>query len=545
MNRLRTALSISLIGLILTLMFGGWSAIIAATIVGAITGLAYGQRSQLRDARAIAQEAIIPGLVASVVVVLGAVANLFLVLPLTGQKSFSVTLNFFGPTMQMDSVLALIIGSVLALLAGVGACYFFAYNQGVPANVRTRQTLIGLGAFLLIFPFFEQVTNLGWIGSLITVQIYILLALGLNIVVGYAGLLDLGYAAFFAIGAYTTALLNSPRIEIQWSFWLVIWIAAAVAAVAGLVLGAPTLPLRGDYLAIVTLGFGEIVPVVFRNLITVTLREPFTQLCFIGCDPKVETAASMRTCFYKCTGVLNLTGGEAGINPIGRPIIPGLPDNLFGSSSYLPWYFLVLVLIVFSIFVIRRLRDSRLGRAWMAMREDELAASQMGIDPVKTKLMAFAMGATFSGFAGAFFGAYIGAIFPGVFDFSVSVIILCMVILGGLGNMTGVIIGSVLIMGTDRLLLPQAATLLKGFMTTSVLPGVANPALKDFLATSLDPVQMRLALFGIVLVVMMLVRPEGLIPSAERKAEFHATDNETLAPPAGEVPPIAPVASGD
>jgi branched-chain amino acid transport system permease protein len=172
----------------------------------------------------------------------------------------------------------------------------------------------------------------------------------------------------------------------------------------------------------------------------------------------------------------------------------------------------------------------------MAMREDELAASQMGIDPVKTKLMAFSMGATFSGFAGAFYAAYISAIFPGVFDFSVSVIILCMVILGGLGNMTGVLIGAVLIMGTDRLLLPQTATLLKRFMTASVLPAVSNPALKDFLATSVDPIQMRLALFGIVLVVMMQLRPEGLVPSAERKAELHAGEEPRGEPATVAVP---------
>lgn len=543
MKKLTTAASAGIIGFILTFMFGGWSAIVAAAIAGAMTGLLYGQRSKLQDSAAIGNEAILPGLTASGVTVLGAILNLFVVLPLTGQRfntDLTVSVPFSTQFFQVNSIVVLIISSVVALLLGTGAAWYFAGCQGLPANARNVRTLAALGVFLLVFPFFELTVNLGWIGSLITVQIFILLALGLNIVVGYAGLLDLGYAAFFAIGAYTTALLNSPRIEIQWSFWLVIWVAAAVAAVAGLVLGAPTLPLRGDYLAIVTLGFGEIVPVVFRNLIAITLREPFTRLCFLGCDPKVEPAYAMRTCFYKCDGVLNLTGGEAGINPIGRPIIPGLPDSLFGSSSYLPWYFLILVLIVFSIFLIRRLRDSRLGRAWMAMREDELAASQMGIDPVKTKLMAFAMGATFSGFAGAFYGAYIAAIFPGVFDFSVSVIILCMVILGGLGNMTGVIIGGILIMGTDRLLLPQAADILKRFMNTSVLPSVSNPGLKDFLATSLDPTQMRLALFGIVLVIMMLVRPEGLIPSAERKAEFHATetpssdDTAATAPAAGD-----------
>jgi branched-chain amino acid transport system permease protein len=525
MNRFRTAISIGFIGFFLTFLFGGWSAVVAVAVTGAMTGLVYGQRSLLKNSAEIGREALVPGLVASALTVAGSFIYLFVVRPTTGQNVFyTLKLNLIGTSVQLDSVLVLVISTVLALAIGVGAAYYFATSQGLPASARTRQIIIALGVFLVVFPFVEQLTGLGWIASLITVQIYILLALGLNIVVGYAGLLDLGYAAFFAIGAYTTALLNSPRIDVQWSFWLVIWVAAGAAAVAGLILGAPTLPLRGDYLAIVTLGFGEIVPVVFRNLITVTLREPFSRFCFLGCDPKVEPAFAMQTCFYKCDGILNLTGGEAGINPIGRPIIPGLPENFFGSSSYVPWYFLILVLIVFSIFLIRRLHNSRLGRAWVAMREDELAASQMGIDPVKTKLLAFSIGATFSGFAGAFYAAQIAGIFPGVFDFSVSVIILCMVILGGLGNMIGVIIGGILIMGTDRLLLPQMSTLLNSFMKASILPNVGNPALKDFLATSLDPNQMRLALFGIVLVVMMITRPEGLVPSAERKAEFHAGD---------------------
>jgi len=192
----------------------------------------------------------------------------------------------------------------------------------------------------------------------------------------------------------------------------------------------------------------------------------------------------------------------------------------------------VLALVVFSMFMISRLRDSRLGRAWAAIREDELAASAMGINRVNTKLLAFAMGATFSGFAGAFYGSYITAIFPSVFDFSVSVIILCMVILGGLGNMTGVLLGCIIIMAADRLYLPKLAEVLKGLLNTSVLPNISNPALRDFIATSFDPIQMRLFLFGLVLVIMMIVRPEGLVPSARRKAELHEQNpaaNESVA----------------
>ena len=192
----------------------------------------------------------------------------------------------------------------------------------------------------------------------------------------------------------------------------------------------------------------------------------------------------------------------------------------------------ILLLVVFAYFMISRLRDSRLGRAWNALREDELAASAMGINLVKTKLSAFAMGATFSGFAGAFYAAYISAIFPSVFDFSVSVIILCMVILGGLGNMTGVILGAIIIMSADRLYLPQLAQVLKGFLNTFVLPRIAIPQLADFLATSLDPIQMRLFLFGLTLVVMMIVRPEGLIPDKTHQAELHEdaeVSNESLA----------------
>jgi len=525
MQKLRTAIIFGLSGAFVTLLFGGWGTLVVALLIGALTGMRYGLDSSQRNPRDLAREATTPGFVASLIAVLGGALHVFVIRPATGKSvQYSINLNLGSSQSQVDGLAVLLIAAIGGLILGTLAAQFMASRQGLPEATRRRHTLVALAVFLLVFPFYEQTTDMRWIAALITVQIFSLLALGLNIVVGYAGLLDLGYAAFFAIGAYTTGLLNSPQLDIHWNFWLIIWISAAVAAVAGLILGTPTLPLRGDYLAIVTLGFGEIVPIVFRNLIAVTLREPITRLCLIGCDPAVEIK---NACIYACTGPLDLTAGERGINPIGRPPVPFLDDLLgrpvFGAN-FLPWYFLVLGLIIFSIFIIRRMRESRLGRAWMAIREDELAASQMGIDPVKTKLMAFAMGATFSGFAGAFYGSYISGIFPSVFDFSVSVIILCMVILGGLGNMTGVLIGSLLIMGTDRLLLPQIANLLKGFMNTLVLPNVGNPAIKDFLATSVDPIQMRLALFGIVLVVMMLVRPEGLVPSAERKAELHEAD---------------------
>src|SRR5437773_2246935 len=202
-------------------------------------------------------------------------------------------------------------------------------------------------------------------------MIYVLLALGLNIVVGYAGLLDLGYAAFFAIGAYAMGLLNSPVLSSPlyghaWSFWLCIWLAAAVSALLGLVIGAPTLRVRGDYLAIITLGFGEIIPVAIRNLGDVTIE--------IGTWRPIER--------------LNLTGGENGVNPVGRPVLPGVPFE----TDPVPWYFLILVVGALSLWAMSRLRDSRLGRAWMAIREDETAADCTGVNPVSTKLLAFALG---------------------------------------------------------------------------------------------------------------------------------------------------------
>lgn len=498
----RTGISAGILAFIIALLFESASGLVLGLLAGAGAALLLDSRTEWSNRNAAIMGGATAGASAGALILLGQLIHDLILLPAAGQSAAGAP----GSTIQFG-----VLSIVLATVAGaiVGAI--------VTQPERPRQLgLLGLLiAFVILYPYLDRAINLGWTPTVISVLIYIVLALGLNIVVGYAGLLDLGYAAFFAIGAYTTGLLLSPQIGIDWdhplSFWLVIWIAAAVAGIFGLILGAPTLPLRGDYLAIVTLGFGEIVPIVFRNLTRVEIKEPFTGACLVGCDR-----------------ALNLTGGEAGINPISRPWLPII--GRFQTGQDLPWYFLILAIIVLTIFMISRLRNSQLGRAWTAMREDELAAASMGIDIVGTKLLAFAMGATFSGFGGAFFASYISAIFPGVFDFSVSVIILCMVILGGLGNMTGVIMGGLIIMMSDRLFLPQLATMVKNILNTSVLPNVADQAMKDFLATSLDPSQFRLLLFGLTLVIMMLVRPEGLIPNVRRRAELHAEEETTVEP---------------
>jgi branched-chain amino acid transport system permease protein len=484
------------------LIFGGWSGAVIGWLLGTAAGFISCIGKKIVAPQVGARLGATSGLAIGVWLLIASVIQ-GLLAPVLGQPTVSF------PQALLYGVVAL----AMATLAGgvMGAL------QGLPRERRRLATLVTLAFILIIFPFVDRVAATSWIDTVIQIQIFIMLALGLNIVVGFAGLLDLGYAAFFAIGAYTTGLLSSPQLGIDWNFWLVLPIAAAVAAIFGVILGSPTLRLRGDYLAIVTLGFGEIVPVVFRNLTSLRIDEPISAIfgSLLG-HPE------WRICLLGCDSPINLTGGEGGINPIGRPSLPVIGG--FNAGDYMPWYYLILVLVVFAYFMIGRLRDSRLGRSWAAIREDELAASAMGINLVKTKLSAFAMGATFSGFAGSFYAAYTSAIFPSVFDFSVSVIILCMVILGGLGNMTGVILGGIIIMAADRLYLPQLAQVLKSFLNTSVLPNITSPQLRDFVATSIDPIQMRLFLFGLTLVIMMIVRPEGLVPDAMRQAELHSDD---------------------
>src|SRR5512136_3506545 len=307
--------------------------------------------------------------------------------------------------------------------------------RALPA--RQRQILIWAFSvlLLLIFPLVDKTFKWGIVNDVTDVLVLVILALGLNIVVGYAGLLDLGYAAFFAIGAYTTGILTWPPHHLELNFWIVIWGAVIVAAFFGIVIGTPTLRLRGDYLAIVTLAFGEIVPVVIRNLGGLTIQ--------IG--P------------WRLLNNFNLTNGVQGLNPVGRPWIG--PFEF--SFDPLPWYFLILLIGALVIFTNVRLQNSRLGRAWMALREDETAADCMGVNPIATKLLAFALGASFSGFSGAFYAAKLQAIFPELFKFNLSIMVLCMVILGGMGNIKGVIVGGMLIQLFDRVILTQTTQLVQ------------------------------------------------------------------------------------
>jgi len=506
-QQIRTSIIIALVAGFVVILFGGWAVVMVGAIAGMGLGYYLGGKTTATKALEAAQNALVPTLVsAGVLLVISLLEDLFIATAIGKDPN------------TIDVVIQ---ANLLGILSMVGFSLLLTATHTLSARQQKTAQFLLLGFVILAFPFVDQFTGLRWTAQIIFALIFTILALGLNIVVGFAGLLDLGYAAFFAIGAYTTGILSSPQHDIHLSFWIVIWIAAAVAGIFGLILGAPTLPLRGDYLAIVTLGFGEIVPVIFKNLIKVTINEPLT--CWvIPAITRLFRGNPTIACITFLKDV-DLTAGEKGINPIGRPILPFIGE--FQSDNSIPWYFLVIAIILMSIFIIRRLRDSRLGRAWMAVREDELAASQMGIDPVRTKLLAFAMGAMFSGFAGAFYGAYIRAIFPSVFDFSVSIIVLCMVILGGLGNINGVIVGGLVIMSADRLFLPALKDFLAGLLKITILPALSSyPTAQAAVAQNANPILYRFLLFGLTLVIMMAVRPEGLIPSAQRKAELRSDE---------------------
>ncbi|HEU4785583.1 MAG TPA: branched-chain amino acid ABC transporter permease [Ktedonobacterales bacterium] len=318
----------------------------------------------------------------------------------------------------------------------------------------------------------------------ITVSIYVMLALGLNIVVGYAGLLDLGYVAFYVIGAYTMAAGSFGFIQLangdtkavpSFPFWVLLPVGAILAGFFGVLLGAPTLRLRGDYLAIVTLGFGEIVPIVFNNV-------PY---------------------FFGPVGISSLPPGDVGPISFSNPSFPA------------PFYYLTLLIVVLIILAVLSLRGSSLGRAWVAIREDETAAASSGVNLVRTKLLAFGLGATVGGIGGVMNAAFTTSITPKDFSFNISITILIMVVLGGLGSVPGVILGAILLRFFDVYLLGQ----INDAVHNSVLVA-GNSAPLHFLA-GVDFNTSKYLIYGLILVAMILVRPQGLIPDKRRTRELH------------------------
>jgi len=388
----------------------------------------------------------------------------------------------------------------------------------VPNDLPLRSTgaqrffLILLVAFVLFYPVIDPfLFGFGTAGRLAgygDAGYYVILALGLNIVVGFAGLLDLGYVAFFAIGAYTWGIFGSTQLTnvlnlapinphlLSALFWPMVIVAALVAALFGVLLGAPTLRLRGDYLAIVTLGFGEIVPIVFLEL-----------------D--------------------QYTNGTNGIVGVHSPSFFGIDWSVI---TPVPYYYLILALIAFSIFVNVRLRDSRLGRAWIAIREDEIAAASSGVNLVTTKLFAFGTGAFFSGIAGAYHTAKLGGVSPDSFSFGDSVIFLAMVVIGGIGSIPGVIVGALAVYSINQFLLAQLDSLAAD--PSNPLFAVRNAIAHVFTGFTFGNI--RNLIFGVILVVIMIYRPEGLIPSARRRREFHEVEEEVVEVGALDVVPGAP-----
>ena len=382
----------------------------------------------------------------------------------------------------------------------------------LPAPVRRWAWPVTAIALACTYPFYVNhlftIPILGaWptVNTAVIMLVFTMMAVGLNVVVGYAGLLDLGYVAFYALGAYTVGWLASAQFSqfdvrvgavgvqpgipgIHLSVWMILIIAAAFTALCGVLIGLPTLRLRGDYLAIVTLGFGEILPQVARN----------------GDD-------------FLGTG-FNLTSGAFGISPV-DPLGFGswignhtsLPADFLTEPNSINLYFWsALALLLLTVFCVVRLRDSRLGRAWIAIREDETAAAAMGIPLMRTKTWAYAIGATFGGLAGGFYASFKGSVFPDDFFFGISVLILSMVILGGLGSVWGAIAGGLLL----------------SYLNYEGLSNIGD-YINTHVGTSFDVPKYSFMIFGIILVVVMLFRPQGLIPEARRKAEFETGVHDT------------------
>lgn len=353
-----------------------------------------------------------------------------------------------------------------------------ASGGALGGRIYTQAHWIVLGVFALL-PLLDTVLPEQWrVAALMRpIFIYALLGLGLNIVTGYTGLLHLGVAAFMAIGAYTYGILTCDIYPFQLGFWSAILIVPVFGAVAGVVLGLPTLRLRGDYLAIVTLGFGEIMQDLLRN---------------------VET----------------ITKGTQSINPLPNPTLPGYE---FTAEAYLSWYYLLLGVLALVVLLNYNLERSRVGRAWVAIREDELAASCMGIDPMRTKLLSFAVGAAVCALAGGLWACYLDSTSePGNYDFQISALALCMVIVGGMGNIAGVLVGALLMAGFNSILLVKLSALIStgGDGAGSVFT---------------SPNNWKYMVFGLALILTMRFRPQGLLPSRQVAAELHHAEEEAKA----------------
>ena len=369
-------------------------------------------------------------------------------------------------------------------------------GETLASLARSRQAgrvFTGLVIFgAIVLPYFYP-SGSGFIDDATLALAYVVMALGLNIVVGFAGLLDLGYVAFFAIGAYTIGwfasgfyadanggegihiLVSGPAAElpgIHMNFLLVLIAAVILTAVAGALIGLPTLRLRGDYIAIVTLAFGEIIGRVAINGDEIKLAENYP-----------------------------LTRGRIGVTPVDKVDLP-LVDQ-FTALNLRPWYWTALGLALFVLFVNFRLRDSRLGRAWIAVREDEVAAASMGVPLVRTKLLAYATGAAFGGISGSFLGSYLNTVNADQFEFSFSIFILAMIILGGLGSIWGVVVGAVAL----------------SFINNRLIPDVFN-TWPSKVGLDFDLTQLSFGIFGFLLVIMMVLRPQGLLPERRRKMEL-------------------------
>jgi branched-chain amino acid transport system permease protein len=351
-----------------------------------------------------------------------------------------------------------------------------------PPKVWIGFALIALA--LLALPFTLAYAGTAWVRIANFAVLYVMLALGLNIVVGFAGLLDLGYIAFYAVGAYVYALLASPQFGLHLPFWVILPLGAAVAALFGVILGAPTLKLRGDYLAIVTLGFGEIIRIFLNNL----------------------------------SRPVNITNGPQGITGIDPFRIGSFsfsrPDSFLGLdfSGPIKYYYVLLALTLLVIVITLRLQNSRIGRAWEAIREDETAARSMGIDTTHFKLLAFAMGASFGGLAGGMFSAMQSFISPESFVLVESIMLVSMVVLGGMGHVWGVIVGALLLSFVPEILRWTVTPVQEALFGRMIV----------------EPEVIRMLLFGLALVLVMLFRPAGLLPSAVRKRELAASGEAPL-----------------